>query len=46
MILGLLLPRAGVDALVLEKHADFLRDFRLRSVSCAASRSFAATRPG
>ena len=28
MMLGLLLARAGVDALVLEKHADFLRDFR------------------
>jgi 2-polyprenyl-6-methoxyphenol hydroxylase-like FAD-dependent oxidoreductase len=25
---GLLLARAGVDTLVLEKHADFLRDFR------------------
>ncbi|GAA1997662.1 FAD-dependent oxidoreductase [Brevibacterium samyangense] len=28
MIAGLLLARAGVDVLVLEKHADFLRDFR------------------
>ena len=28
MILGLLLARAGVDVVVLEKHADFLRDFR------------------
>ncbi|WP_327118784.1 FAD-dependent oxidoreductase [Nocardia sp. NBC_01730] len=28
MILGLLLARAGVDATVLEKHKDFLRDFR------------------
>lgn len=28
MILGFLLARAGVDVLVLEKHADFLRDFR------------------
>jgi 2-polyprenyl-6-methoxyphenol hydroxylase-like FAD-dependent oxidoreductase len=27
-ILGLLLARAGVDVLVLEKHGDFLRDFR------------------
>jgi 2-polyprenyl-6-methoxyphenol hydroxylase-like FAD-dependent oxidoreductase len=27
-MLGLLLARAGVDVLVLEKHADFLRDFR------------------
>ena len=28
MMLGLLLARAGVDVLVLEKHIDFLRDFR------------------
>lgn len=28
MMLGLLLARAGVDVLVLEKHGDFLRDFR------------------
>jgi 2-polyprenyl-6-methoxyphenol hydroxylase-like FAD-dependent oxidoreductase len=28
MILGLLLARAGVEVVVLEKHADFLRDFR------------------
>ncbi len=28
MILGVLLARAGVDVVVLEKHADFLRDFR------------------
>lgn len=28
MMLGLLLGRAGVDVIVLEKHADFLRDFR------------------
>ena len=28
MMLGLLLARAGVRVLVLEKHADFLRDFR------------------
>jgi 2-polyprenyl-6-methoxyphenol hydroxylase-like FAD-dependent oxidoreductase len=27
-MLGLMLARAGVDVLVLEKHADFLRDFR------------------
>jgi 2-polyprenyl-6-methoxyphenol hydroxylase-like FAD-dependent oxidoreductase len=27
-VLGLVLARAGVDVLVLEKHADFLRDFR------------------
>jgi 2-polyprenyl-6-methoxyphenol hydroxylase-like FAD-dependent oxidoreductase len=28
MMLGLLLTRAGVDTIVLEKHGDFLRDFR------------------
>jgi 2-polyprenyl-6-methoxyphenol hydroxylase-like FAD-dependent oxidoreductase len=28
MMLGLLLGRAGVETVVLEKHADFLRDFR------------------
>jgi 2-polyprenyl-6-methoxyphenol hydroxylase-like FAD-dependent oxidoreductase len=27
-VLGLLLARAGVEVIVLEKHADFLRDFR------------------
>src|SRR5256885_15977539 len=28
MMLGFLLARAGVEIVVLEKHADFLRDFR------------------
>src|ERR1051325_4239782 len=28
MMLGFLLARAGVDVVVLEKHKDFLRDFR------------------
>ncbi|MCO6390315.1 FAD-dependent oxidoreductase [Aliihoeflea aestuarii] len=28
MMLGLLLARAGIDVVVVEKHADFLRDFR------------------
>ena len=28
IMLGLLLARAGIEVLVLEKHADFLRDFR------------------
>ena len=28
MMLGYLLARAGVNVLVLEKHGDFLRDFR------------------
>jgi 2-polyprenyl-6-methoxyphenol hydroxylase-like FAD-dependent oxidoreductase len=28
MMLGYLLARAGIEVMVLEKHADFLRDFR------------------
>src|SRR5512144_3000378 len=28
MVLGFVLARAGVEVAVLEKHADFLRDFR------------------
>lgn len=28
MVLGLLLARAGIEVTVLEKHTDFLRDFR------------------
>ncbi len=28
LMLGLLLARAGIDTIVLEKHGDFLRDFR------------------
>jgi 2-polyprenyl-6-methoxyphenol hydroxylase-like FAD-dependent oxidoreductase len=32
MVLGLLLARAGVAVTVLEKHADFLRDFRRDTV--------------
>jgi 2-polyprenyl-6-methoxyphenol hydroxylase-like FAD-dependent oxidoreductase len=28
MMLGFLLARAGIDVIVVEKHADFLRDFR------------------
>src|SRR4051794_25098387 len=28
MMLGVLLARAGIPVIVLEKHADFLRDFR------------------
>jgi 2-polyprenyl-6-methoxyphenol hydroxylase-like FAD-dependent oxidoreductase len=28
MMLGFLLARAGVEVIVLEKHADFFRDFR------------------
>ena len=47
MMLGFLLARAGIDVMVLEKHADFLRDFRGDTVhllkpcmSWACSRSF------
>ena len=36
MMAGLLLARAGVDVLVLEKHADFFRDFRGDTVHPAA----------
>ncbi len=32
MVLGLLLARAGVAVTVLEKHGDFLRDFRRDTV--------------
>ena len=32
MMLGFLLARAGVEVIVLEKHADFLRDFRGDSI--------------
>jgi 2-polyprenyl-6-methoxyphenol hydroxylase-like FAD-dependent oxidoreductase len=28
LMLGFLLARAGIRVIVLEKHADFLRDFR------------------
>src|SRR5215210_8922320 len=28
MMLGVLLARAGIEVIVLEKHRDFLRDFR------------------
>ena len=28
MMLGFLLARAGIEVVVLEKHGDFLRDFR------------------
>jgi 2-polyprenyl-6-methoxyphenol hydroxylase-like FAD-dependent oxidoreductase len=28
IMLGYLLARAGIDVIVLEKHADFFRDFR------------------
>jgi len=32
MMLGYLLGRAGIDVVVLEKHADFFRDFRGETV--------------
>jgi 2-polyprenyl-6-methoxyphenol hydroxylase-like FAD-dependent oxidoreductase len=38
MILGLLLARAGVAVTVLEKHADFLRDFRGDTVHASTLR--------
>ncbi|WP_081288514.1 FAD-dependent oxidoreductase [Mycobacterium asiaticum] len=38
MVLGLLLARAGVDVTLLEKHGDFLRDFRGDTVHCTTMR--------
>ena len=38
MMLGLLLARAGVDVTVMEKHADFLRDFRGDTVHASTLR--------
>ncbi len=38
MVLGLLLARAGVKVTVLEKHADFLRDFRGDTVHASTLR--------
>src|SRR4051812_38251923 len=38
MVLGLLLARAGVDVTVLEKHNDFLRDFRGDTVHASTVR--------
>src|ERR1700722_19540506 len=38
MKLGLLLARAGVDVTVMEKHADFLRDFRGDTVHASTLR--------
>jgi 2-polyprenyl-6-methoxyphenol hydroxylase-like FAD-dependent oxidoreductase len=40
MVAGLLFARAGVRALVLEKHADFLRDFRGDTVHPSTLRLF------
>ncbi len=38
LVLGLLLARAGVEVTVLEKHADFLRDFRGDTVHASTLR--------
>ncbi|MCE7007838.1 FAD-dependent oxidoreductase [Kibdelosporangium philippinense] len=38
MLLGLLLARAGIEVTVLEKHADFLRDFRGDTVHASTVR--------
>ncbi|RUP05666.1 MAG: FAD-dependent oxidoreductase [Mycobacterium sp.] len=38
MVLGLLLARAGVEVTLLEKHGDFLRDFRGDTVHCSTLR--------
>lgn len=38
MMLGLLLARTGIDVTVLEKHADFLRDFRGDTIHAATLR--------
>ena len=47
MMLGLLLARAGVQVTVLEKHEDFLRDFRgdtVHAAPCACSTNSASAR--
>lgn len=38
MMLGLLLARAGIDVTVMERHADFLRDFRGDTVHASTLR--------
>ena len=38
MMLALLLARAGIDVTVMEKHADFLRDFRGDTVHASTLR--------
>ena len=54
-MLGFLLARAGIDVIVLEKHADFLHDFRgdtihpstleiMASLACSTSFSNRRTR--
>src|SRR5579884_202844 len=44
MVLGYLLARAGIDVIVLEKHADFLRDFRGDTVHPSTLQIFAELR--
>lgn len=41
---GLLLARAGVEVVVLEKHGDFLRDFRGDTVHPAVARRVGSLR--
>jgi 2-polyprenyl-6-methoxyphenol hydroxylase-like FAD-dependent oxidoreductase len=38
MMLALLLARAGIEVTVMEKHADFLRDFRGDTVHASTLR--------
>ena len=45
MMLGFLLARAGVDVVVLEKHADFLRDFRGDTIHPSTLEVIARARP-
>src|SRR5213080_3293687 len=45
MMLGLLLARAGVSVVVLEKHADFLRDFRGDTIHLPTRCRFLALMP-
>src|SRR5579871_3700172 len=40
LMLGFLLARAGVPVIVLEKHGDFLRDFRGDTVHCSTLELF------
>ena len=45
MICGYLLARAGVDIIVLEKHKDFLRDFRGDTIHPSTLELVRRTRP-
>ena len=45
MMLGFLLARAGVDVVVLEKHGDFLRDFRGDTIHPSTLEVIAPARP-